>query len=59
MKESGAVRTMENGGWYDIADPDINDLMQTASKLNYQLNYGDATRLKLSNSYLVKRINPT
>lgn len=57
---------MENGGWYDIADPDINDLMQTASKLNYQLNYGDATRdarrtthLKLSNSYLVKRINPT
>ncbi|ALO02967.1 hypothetical protein ASU28_00635 [Lactiplantibacillus paraplantarum] len=35
---------MENGGWYDIADPDINDLMQTASKLNYQLNYGDATR---------------
>ncbi|WP_434433772.1 hypothetical protein [Lactiplantibacillus paraplantarum] len=50
---------MENGGWYDIADPDVNDWMQTASKLNYQLNYGDATHLKLSNGYLVKRINPT
>ncbi|WP_251898191.1 hypothetical protein [Lactiplantibacillus paraplantarum] len=44
MKDSGAVRTMENGGCYDIADPDVNDLMRTASKLNYHLNYGDATR---------------
>lgn len=32
---------MENGGWYDIADPDVNELMRSASDLNFKLNYGD------------------
>lgn len=32
---------MKNGGWYDVADPEIARVMTQASQLTFKFNYGD------------------
>ena len=32
---------MKNGGWYDVADPEIVRVMNEASQLTFKFNYGD------------------
>lgn len=40
-KDLTEFNKMKNGGWYDVADPEIARIMNEASQLSFKYNYGD------------------